>query len=187
MEKRIYHSKLIRLVKNKNKLVLLIIGLVFVLIVQSVCIFVIRNQERIIVVPPNVRRSFWVSQNKVSRVYLEEMTRFFSNLLLNETPETFREQQNVLLRYVLPESYGVLKARWLREEDKIKQEQISSAFFPVDIMVNENNLTADIYGELDLFSGDSKPIAKQVHYRIHYILKNGHVLIKAFTEEKLNV
>src|SRR5690606_15531655 len=64
------------------------------------------HRERIIIVPAYLKQSFWAEGEVVSKEYLEEMTMFFANLVLNVTPESMEYQSKVVLKYVSPEFHN---------------------------------------------------------------------------------
>ena len=55
------------------------------------------GRERIIVVPPSLEKSFWVSGNTVSREYLEQMGAFVAWLVLDVSPSSIRWKTETLL------------------------------------------------------------------------------------------
>ena len=44
------------------------------------------GSERTVIVPPNIDRSFWVSKDKASREYLEQMAGYVTWLMLDVSP-----------------------------------------------------------------------------------------------------
>ena len=66
----------------------------------------IERQERIIVLPAETTKSFWLDNKTVSADYLEQMSIFALQLALNNSPETFDYNVKKLLSYVAPEDRG---------------------------------------------------------------------------------
>ena len=73
---------------------------------------------RTVVVPPSINKSFWVTRDKASGEYLEQMGSFVAWLVLDVTPASIDWKKDILLGYVEPEQHGGLKTR---------QEQIGRA------------------------------------------------------------
>ena len=72
-------------------------------------VFWLVGKERVVIVPPIVNRDFWVGTDTVSDSYLEQMSEFFSGLLLNVNPNSFKTRAEHLLQHVAPNAYPVLK------------------------------------------------------------------------------
>ena len=66
----------------------------------------IERQERIIVLPAETTKSFWLDNKTVSADYLEQMSIFALQLALNNSPETFDYNVKKLLSYVAPKDRG---------------------------------------------------------------------------------
>ena len=69
----------------------------------------ITNKERIVVVPAYSHQGFWVEKAQVSKEYLEQMSLFFIENLLNLTADSIAYQKDVILKHVDPEFYAQLK------------------------------------------------------------------------------
>jgi conjugal transfer pilus assembly protein TraE len=67
--------------RNRLLLVLGISGLMNILLGSS--LFCVIGKERVLVVPPVISREFWIASDSVSDSYLEQMSEFFSSLVLN--------------------------------------------------------------------------------------------------------
>ena len=62
--------------------------LLLLLVIMSLCLFF--KREKIIVLPPEVRREFWVEGNRFSPEYLEEMAAYFLHLSLDVNELQYR-------------------------------------------------------------------------------------------------
>lgn len=109
---------------------------------------------------------------------------FFAGLRLNMTPDTSANQREILLRYTDPEYYNLLKEQLIKEADKLNDQHISFAFYPVDTKINLPKLQTIIEGDLKANVGDAPVPAKRVKYLVQYSYGNGRLLIKAFEEVK---
>lgn len=185
MKFSIAKSQLEKMLAQRNGYMILAFGLILVCLIQGILMFVLIGREKIILVPPNIDKSFWVSSQHVSRDYLSEMTRFFAMLRLNITPESASIQRETLLRYTDPNFYGQLNSQLVQEADRMTDQHISMAFFPTtDIKTNEKNLKAVIEGDLKSYVGDVAVPAKHVRYLLSYSYHSGRLFLKSFEEVK---
>ena len=60
------------------------------------------GHERIVIVPPNIHKTFWVESDRVSSEYLEQMGYFLLQLTLNVTPQSVDHQAKLLLPFSEP-------------------------------------------------------------------------------------
>jgi conjugal transfer pilus assembly protein TraE len=148
MKSLIQKTKLHQLTEQRNGYLVLSGGLVILCLVLSVLCFSLMNREKIVLVPPQIERNFWVSGSQVSPEYLSEMTAFFAWLRLNMTADSADHQRDLLLRYTDPRYYGELKNALISEHDRIIAQHISMAFYPVNVKVDSKKLSAIITGDL---------------------------------------
>lgn len=149
--------------------------------------FFMLGRERIVIVPPEIQKSFWVTSGKVSPEYLSEMALFFTSLNLNMTPANAAMQHRVLLRYVDPVFYETLRMRFVEMEEKIKREHLITTFFPNEVKVDTKNFVAQISGDLHHAIGDTHLEPQHVSYQIHFSYKQGQLRITSFPEVKNHV
>eukprot|EP01037_Dinobryon_pediforme_P013636 gene13636-13751_t len=118
-----------------------------------------QSPNRLSSFPPSYIRefiSYWVEGNQFSPSYIEEMSLFFVHLLLDVTESSISWQGSVILRYVIPESYGALKAKILDDEKRLKKEQLSLHFKATTFKLDASQLLAEITGDLISYVGSKK-------------------------------
>jgi hypothetical protein len=71
-------------------------GLVLALLANAGALLGVAGSERTVLVPPEVHKSFWVSGEKVSGDYLQEMAYWYAGLALNITPHVAEYQKGSL-------------------------------------------------------------------------------------------
>lgn len=150
--------------------------------IQSLCLFF--RHERVIITPPQLSQGFWVEGNRFSPQYLEEMALHYAHFLLDVTEKTVLYQGEIILRYVVPESYGVFKAKLLEDEKQLKTNHLSTRFAPSDVVISPEQLRVDITGELLSYVGDKKISQVRETYRFQFQNQSGRLLIKDFTTVK---
>jgi len=184
MKHLLRNTRIQYLVEHRNGyLTLAVLGLLANMLLVSY-LFYAKGYEKIVVSPPMIEKSFWVSANHVSPEYLSEMAIFFANLRLNVTPSNAAMQRDILLRYVTPYCYEGLKIALITEAERLKKERITTAFYPVDVRVDAKKLIARVLGDLQSTIGDSQLSPQRVMYQMEFTYNAGRLLIKSFEEVK---
>ena len=184
MRIQVQKSLLQYVIRRRNAYLAIACGSLFLNILLGIGMFSMIGRERVIVVPPKISQSFWVSKNTVSPEYLSEMSHFFSMLRFNITPSIAKAQRDILLRYVSPKYYESLKMQLVEEGKRMAKNHITTAFYPVDIKVNVKHLEALIIGDLVSTIGSNQLPTKRVTYKITYSYSNHRLLVKQFIEVK---
>ena len=92
------HQNDLRVQRKTNRALGAIVALLSVCQLLSLAVIVsILGSERTVIVPPSIDRTFWVTRDKASREYLEEMAGFVAWLVLDVSPSTVDWKRNVLL------------------------------------------------------------------------------------------
>lgn len=170
MDKRKYTSTVI----NANYKASLWMGISVVLLVSNVMLagFVLTadTSEKTIVVPPQLDRPFSVRGNDVGPEYIEQMARYFSQLLLTYHKHNVQAQFDTVLHYTDPSVYNDMKTRFAVERDRISRNDISSVFYLMGIHIKKH--VAMISGELNGFVGSHLVSQKQKTYALHFNYHN---------------
>lgn len=139
------------------------------------------KNERVIISPPELKNSYWVEGNRFAPSYIEEMSLFFAHLLLDVTESSLSWQGSVILRYVIPESYGAMKAKILDDEKRLKKEQLSLHFNPIEFQLDAGQLIAEITGDLISYVGSKKISQVRETYQLKLQNRRGRLLIESFS------
>lgn len=180
-------SRMQHLIKTRNGYLVLACGSLVLNVLLVGFMFFMVGRERIVIVPPEIQKSFWVTSGRVSPEYLSEMVLFLTSLSFNMTPSNAAMQHSVLLRYVDPSYYEILKVKLIEVEDQIKKEHITTSFYPNDIKVDTNKLIAEVSGDLQYTVGDTQLAPTHVSYQIKFSYKQGQLKITSFPEVKSHV
>lgn len=186
MKYTIQRSLIEYLIKHRNAFLgfaFLSMALNILLVITNIALV---GHERIIVVPPDIKKTFWVGYEHVSPEYLSEMSEFFVFLRFNETPSSAQAQRDKLLEYVDPSNYEDLKMQMIEEDNHIVKEHISTAFYPVDVEVDAKKLTTIIQGDLVSSVGTTMLAPQRVTYQLEFSYHEGRLFVKAFNEVKQN-
>ena len=178
MRQRVLDINFYKLLKQRNASLLLAVGMCLTNIVLGLSIFL--TNERVVLVPPQISKSFWCDKNSVSKEYLEEMSVFFANQLLDVSPESASFQRGIILRYVVPEFHNKLEKRLVNEERRYRKQGISTSFKPIKIKVNSKFLSVELVGDLLSFVGQERVKQSRETYRLNYRYRDGRLLITNF-------
>ena len=96
MNIKLFNSRLLNILQQRNMLLAIAFSLLLLNFVQASYLFM--KVDRILVVPADVRKEFWVEQNRVSSSYLEEMAIVFADLILENTPSGAAYRRDIVLR-----------------------------------------------------------------------------------------
>jgi conjugal transfer pilus assembly protein TraE len=147
--------------------------------IQTLCL--VFRHERIIITPPQLTQGFWVEGNQFSPQYLEEMALHYAHFLLDVTEKTILYQGEILLRYVVPESYGAFKAKLLEDEKTLKKNTLSTRFYAVESKIIPETLTVEMTGDLMSYVADKRISQVRETYQFRFQNQSGRLLIEAFT------
>lgn len=88
-------------------------------------------------VPPEIRKSFWVEDAHVSASYLEQMGLFVLMNAMNVTPHSAEYQMRQILRYTTPSYHGVLEKHLLAQAKRLSRDNVSTAVAVTGVTVDE--------------------------------------------------
>lgn len=166
--------------KQKHWLALGCLCLTVTNFIQSVLLF--QHSERVVIVPPDIPKTFWIEKNKVSSEYLEAMSIFVVNLLLDVSPSNIEFSQQQLLKYISPGFYTQMKERLHEESERIKREGITT-YFKIQKLKVKENMEVNIEGILTSFVGGDKVNEEKQNYKIGWDFEGGRISLLRFERE----
>lgn len=140
------------------------------------------DRERVIVVPPQIQKSFWVESGRASPEYLEQMGYFLLQLTLNVTPQSVDHQSRVLLGYAAPAVHGELKTTLANAAERLKRDGASTVFSARDLSVDARAMRVGVRGQLTTFISDRRVSDVPKGYVIELQWTNGRITLKSFRE-----
>ena len=161
---------------------LLLAALVLIIMLESMAILNLQGDARTVLVPPQIKQGFWVSNNMVSREYLEEMAYWYAGLALNVTPAGIAYQNELFLKYALPSEFGRLSQEMASRSDFLRRNQTSSQFSVQDITVDEKYLRVALSGKLHTWVADKRAGERDATFMIGFNYLNGKLYVSDFRE-----
>lgn len=177
------HSNDLKDLRQRNRsLGAAVAGLVLALILALAIVLAQLGMERTIVVPPAIEKTFWVTKNRVSKEYLEQMGAFVGWLILDVSPESIQWKKDVLLAYVTPDQSGALKTRQELEAERLKRMNASTFFALKQLVPNEEAQSVVLVGRLRTQVNGQDTTSDAKSYLAEFAHHGGRVHLKTFKE-----
>jgi type IV conjugative transfer system protein TraE len=106
------------------------------------------KQVQTIVTPPEITTEFSVKGDSVSEQWMMMMADRLAYLNLSVTPENVNRNNALFLSYVHPRYYGELKKEFDLQAERVRREQISTFFYPVEFRFKLKAKRVAITGDL---------------------------------------
>jgi conjugal transfer pilus assembly protein TraE len=161
---------------------ILLAGLLMVILVVAGVVLKLVGNEKTVLVPPEIKRSFWVSGNAVSREYLEDMAYWYAGLALNITPAVSTYQNSLFLKYAAPSEFGRLQMEMGARADFLKKNNTATQFSVRNITLDEKTLRVALSGTLFTWASDKKAGERQTTYLVGFKHMNGRLYVSEFKE-----
>jgi type IV conjugative transfer system protein TraE len=126
-----------------------------------------------------------VTKSKYSDEYLIDWAAGILNVILCANADSIDWKISQLLKISL-NNYGPLKEQLQEEAKKIRQDKISTVFYPNSFKVNQAKKTVEVTGEHSTyFGGDSAPIITKKTFQISWAVRgHGVILLEGVKELK---
>lgn len=178
------HQNDLRAQRRANRVLSAIVGaLSLTLLLCLVVIVSIVGSDRTVIVPPNIDRTFWVTKDKASREYLEEMAGYVAWLVLDVTPTTIDWKKNVLLNWVAPDQHAAMKTKMDIEAERLRSNNATTFFLVQQLAADEARQSVVVTGRLrrQINGADvSEPETRS--YLAQFQYAGGRVHIQSFKE-----
>lgn len=150
--------------------------LLVLLLIMSLCLFF--KKEKIVVLPPEVKRGFWVSGNQFSREYLEDMATFFLHLALDVNQSNFTYNSEILMRYADTESGNYLRQKFARDKEKLKKNDAATTFDIKELKIFLDKNTVRAEGKLKQYVGSRVIKESNEIYEVSFKAYQGRLFFK---------
>lgn len=161
---------------------LLVFWMGSIVLIQIIMTMRLVGTEKTVLVPPEIKRSFWVSGNAVSKEYLEEMAYWYAGLALNITPLTSDYQQSLFLKYAVPSEYGRLQAEMGARAEFLKKNNTATQFTVRSITADEKSMRVALSGTLFTWTSDKKAGERNAVFMVGFKHMNGRLYVSDFKE-----
>lgn len=177
------HSNDLRDLKSRNRrLSLAAAALIASQLMSSAIIISILGSEKTIVTPPSITKSFWVTKDRASSEYLEQMGAFVGWLILDVSPASIDWKKETLLHFVSPSKHGALKTKQELEAERLKKMNASTYFLPAQLVPSEEAQNVVLVGTLRTLVNGQETANEQKSYLVEFAHTGGRVHLNAFKE-----
>lgn len=180
MESIQHGLQLSNVIRQRNIVGAALIASFLVIILLSISIFF---KSRIVIITPSViAKEYEISNNKVSKAYLEDMSRDIITTMLNLTPNNVNYMSETILKMVHPSAYGEVKKELLAIQSDVILRKVATVFYPVEIKVDEEKLITQIEGDFYTFVGNTMTDKKRKTFQISFNYTGAKLTIGGFSE-----
>lgn len=147
---------------------------------------VINSEEHWVLIPQHdIENSINVSSKRYSNEYFINWAGDVVTTLLCVNPDSIEWKTEKILK-ITTETYGSLKDNLKKDAERIKNDKISTAFYPKSFTVNQDNKTVEVRGEhIAYFGKDTTPVITAKTFRLAWLIReHGVVLLSEFMEVK---
>lgn len=161
---------------QRNVLLGLTSVLLVLLLILSSCLLL--RSEKIIVLPPEVRREFWVKGNRFSPEYIQDMAYHYSHLALDANQDTFPYQMEILIRNSDTVTGQQLRGKFEKDYQKLKKNNAATRFKVKDMTVFLDQNKVHLQGTLDRYVGETPISSQEQTYEMTFKTRHGILLFK---------
>lgn len=157
---------------------LLGISLVVTMLMLSV------KSQRILLVPPQITKEFWIERNRVAPEYMEQMGVFVATLIGNLSPTNAEFNVNMLIKHYLDpaRSNPEVVRELLGQAAYIKKNNMTQTFFPSSIsVVDRDNMKVRVEGSNIINIGTGRVSGEKVSYLIRFNTRDYKLYVEEFT------
>lgn len=141
-----------KILSQRNSLTWLVGGLLLSNGILS-CALLWKSEE-VILMPLQIEGQLRIQRGKPSSEYLEHMGRDFARLLMDVSPVSFSYNHKTILKYVVPESYGIIQKQLMSDGEQLNALQLSTHFKPIQITANPETMEVEVKGTLSSYISD---------------------------------
>ncbi|WP_267523583.1 TraE/TraK family type IV conjugative transfer system protein [Campylobacter sp. MG1] len=178
LDKHIYENKTFKIIT---------IVLSAVIVFQTFIIINKASSERVVFLPPKaISKEFSITNNELSKTYLEEVASFITYNMFNSTTELAQNNALNILMLTEPTAYYGTKKMLENQYEYLKRNNISRTFFINSIDTKKTRIV--VSGILKSFIGSKVANSELTKLEIDYSVENGRFYItnlNAITEKQL--
>ncbi|TCJ20176.1 type IV conjugative transfer system protein TraE [Parasulfuritortus cantonensis] len=171
--------------QNKN-LWLAVAGLILLLILALMLVWSSMGSSRTVVTPPNIEKSFWITNGTASDTYLTQMAQWVSFLSLDVTPDNVAYKSDLLLKLAHPDYHGALQQKLRINAEKIRRDNASTSFDVRVAKAAPDALAAILTGYLKVTINGTVVKNELRHYLARFSIVGGQAQLIKFRRVKID-
>lgn len=171
--------------QNKN-LWLAVAGLILLLILALMLVWSSMGSSRTVVTPPNIEKSFWITNGTASDTYLIQMAEWVAWLDLDVTPDNVRYKSEKLLQLADPGFHGPLQQKLRINAEKLARDNATTSFDVRTAKAAPDALAVILTGYLKV-SINGTPVRTELrHYLAVFRLQFGTAQLVQFRQVRVD-
>ena len=143
------------------------------------------SHQKRVVVPADFKQPYIISDSTVDASYLRQMALFFVAERLNVTPANISQSHDLVLQYTDSRFYNEFLGILAKEKEEIIKQNISSVFYPEEVLVDPKELNVLIKGTLSHWVGETSIAPIKKNYIIKFNYQSGNLKIKSFEAQEV--
>jgi conjugal transfer pilus assembly protein TraE len=170
------------LYKQRN----ILLGISSLLLISNLLfgIIGISKNDKTIIIPALKDVVSITGKDGFSDSYIEQMTLFYIEMLLDLTPDNLDYKSQILLKHVDSKSYHSFTEHYKEESQKYKKYNLATKFDITGLKILKNGEEVEVTGILSSSFGKGSESQKSVTYVIGYGKSHGRLLVKTFNEKQ---
>ncbi|MBK6616128.1 type IV conjugative transfer system protein TraE [Ottowia sp.] len=164
---------------------LLLVCSVLTNILLAITVMNADRTHRETLIPPEISKTFWIEDKKVSGEYLEQMGLFILRNALDVTPASAEYQARQILNYTNPESYGALEKELMANANRMKEANVSTFFAVSARAVDEAAQAVSFIGTLSTILVDKTVSTEHKAYMVTFGRANAKTFVRELRETSL--
>lgn len=147
-------------------------------------VFQMSTKTMVTIVPPEINKTFWVSNTGASAEYLEEMALYVASLSQNYTPKNIDYKHSQILKIVHPSVYGALKSKLDDASEYSKSNNVSQIFHPDSSRIDVDAGIVHLNGIRERWVNDEALPSKQIVLVVSFGYEDGLITLKSVKEKE---
>jgi conjugal transfer pilus assembly protein TraE len=158
------------------------LGLVVAVVLLSFCLLTKRTTTML--EPPSRSQAIGMTGDRMDGAYLIEMGTYIAHLMLDATPTSIKWQQDLVLKWVHPASYGDLQERMAVAARRLSEANATTVFWPQQVAPDPDRQRVLLLGHVDTYVNGVKVdgSGRTVAYQASFESKGGRALLKDWLE-----
>lgn len=184
MEKIIAIGNIEQVARQRN--LFLILTLLLCLTALGLSVKLLTNNEKVILMP-SLSQEVWISNNGVSKGYLEETSLMYLPLLLDLNPEIIDYKAGIIFKYIAQSDATYMRniqSYFADSKEKYKKFALSTYFSIKSLEVDSKNLQVIAAGMLTSRFGDKGFEVSPASYQLSYEWAGRQLRLKEFVRIK---
>jgi len=173
-------SNIVQLIKKRNLLAILLLGLFSLNVLQGMLNIILSQNQGTTLVPIEINEAMWIGKKHPSPEYLKAIADYFASMFLNVTPSNAVDRINTVLKYVKPQDYAAMKKQ-LTDEAKLLEKHNQARFFtPISFDVNDKAKEVTIIGDETYMVGRTVVEVSRKRYKLAFVMDKSSTYLTKF-------